>query len=359
MKNKGTIMKTTLEQILQAVHDEAIIICDQKKLGEQINPKAETITQYLFDKYAKDFWLNIVVDIKGHNKGSYDNKKIEEIKLIPYECLSEKVKNMFVIPISYLVDTLLDKPLKKEDYESEIKFFFRSAKSSISSPQVFCSQCGSNSQLSLNDEGILSIKPINMKNYNNKGQEPCEFPEGVNSHSNLFNIHSGKLVIANDLRSLFPESLHEESDKFILTHTEGSINCAYGRKSNTSFWNDKGLIYLDTGNSSPHIFYNKKESKIAFKRDYWYDKKNNSDHKNFTANEKNLGYVCTDLWAICAMDYDYFCQLCQDNNLVIEDVIKEKNCTLVDIPVGCYEVTSFYETIMDGKTPYAEIIKIV
>lgn len=352
-------MKTTLDQILQAVHDEAIIICEQKKLGDQENPKAETITQYLFDKHAKDFWLNIVVDIKGHNKGIYDHKKIEEIMLIQYEYLSEKVKNMFVIPISYLVDTLLDKPLKKEDYDSEISFFFRSSKSSISAPEVFCSQCGSTSKLSLNDEGILSITPINMRNYNNKGQEPCEFPEGVNAYSHLFNIHSGKLVIANDLRSLFSESLDKECDKFILKHTQGDINCAYGRKANTSFWNDHGMIYLHTGNSSPHIFYNKKESKISFKREYWYDRDNESDHENFTADEENMGYVCTDLWAICAVDYDYFCQLCQNNNLNVEDVIAELDCTVVDISVGCYEVKSFYEVLEDSKTPYAEITKVV
>lgn len=355
-------MTTTLENILQAVHDDAITICEQKKLElvlKQKREQNEEITNYLFEKHVKDFFLNIVVDIKGHNKGLYDNKRIEEIMLIPYEYFSEKVKNIFVVPISYLVETLLDKPLKKEDYDSEISFFFRSVNSSISSPDMFCSQCGEISKLKLNEDGILTITPISSKNYNNKGQEPCKFPEGVNTYSNLFNIHSGKLVVANDLRSLFSESLSKESDKFILQHTQGDINCAYGRKVNTSFWNDNGLIYLHTGNSSPHIFHNKKESKVTFKSEYWYDKENESDNDNFTSDEENIGYVCTDLWAICAMDYDYFAQLCENNNKTVAEVIENQDCTIIDIPVGCYEVTSFYEIRKDKKTPYAEITKIV
>jgi hypothetical protein len=64
-------------------------------------------------------------------------------------------------------------------------------------------------------------------------------------------------------------------------------------------------------------------------------------------NERRLGSICTDLWAIHAMSMDTFKKLCKQHELDEEEMIRKLDIKIHNVTKGIYQCTTYYETIED------------
>lgn len=152
--------------------------------------------------------------------------------------------------------------------------------------------------------------------------EKCEYPQGIKDQKYSFTVKSGKLIIANDFRELFGKNDFEQW-AYNKTGQRQTVNTGYGSTLYTQYYMEKGLIYISTGNSSPSLQISSDKNSLAI------------------ACGKLKGYekvdsVCTDLWAVQALDYDHFVELCGDSD--IDEMIKEFNAFIVDVKNGQYEI---------------------
>jgi hypothetical protein len=164
----------------------------------------------------------------------------------------------------------------------------------------------------------------------------CEVAGVDRKQSLKIKIPSGKLVIANDLRFLLKEDEDEEYR---------SVNSYLGRVNNSKYYSDShGCIYYQLGNESPSIFKHLKKDSLTLKSETLFDNEKDNEVKNYTSDEVNCGYVCTDLWAFMAMDFDDFTSHCESLDFVVDEIVSDFDVTVVDMEAGLYEVVSYYET---------------
>jgi len=169
---------------------------------------------------------------------------------------------------------------------------------------------------------------------------------------------SKKIVIANDLRRLFNNGDDDDrSDDYIDKKSDGrssGVNDRLGRELHSQFWEGQGLMYFQSGNTSPSIFVNDDGLLIARELDEdldWYRENAEEDKIKIVedlsseqVDMSNIGYVCTDLWAITAMDYDLFIARSAELLGLDENEAKEKfDPTVVTVPDDSLSLTSFYE----------------
>lgn len=105
------------------------------------------------------------------------------------------------------------------------------------------------------------------------------------------NVPSGKIIIVNDCRRLYPVN----DDKF-------DINQILGIKQTVEAYGKVGLLHAFVGNSCPGVYAKDNKITIACAK---YDEKSD-DGKPSKSWGKRAGGVCTDLWWFCAADYKDF-----------------------------------------------------
>lgn len=154
------------------------------------------------------------------------------------------------------------------------------------------------------------------------GMDECPYPNGIFDQKYSFTVKSGKLIIANDFRKLFGKSDFERW-AYDKTGQHQTVNTGYGLTLYTQYYMEKGLIYISTGNSCPSLQISSDKNSLAI------------------ACGKLKGYekvdsVCTDLWAVQALDYDHFVELCGDSD--INEMIEDFGAFLVEVKNGQYEI---------------------
>lgn len=75
---------------------------------------------------------------------------------------------------------------------------------------------------------------------------PCPFPDGVPSTEWELNVPSGRIVVANDLRDLFPLPRDEDDDY--------DIGTTYGRGQTALAYAAVGMSHASVGNTSPGVY---------------------------------------------------------------------------------------------------------
>lgn len=134
-------------------------------------------------------------------------------------------------------------------------------------------------------------------------ENPCR---GIASQTEFefnFKCTSGKIVVANILDRNIP--------KFIELKKSFSINEKKGLIDMMRYWESHNFLYMQCGNSSPSILQNSKGEIIIGS---YYDDEADSDYlerpdeynDHVSKDFKEVGYVCTDLWAVHIIDYDDF-----------------------------------------------------
>lgn len=182
-------------------------------------------------------------------------------------------------------------------------------------------------------------------------------------------IPCGKLLIANDLRSIFGDEYISDisMDYYHNNNITGyiSVNYTYGRIIKAKMMENVGMMFFVIGNDSPAYYQD--GNRILF-RDNFEDLDDMDESINFNElplsmdleKEKLMGSVYTDTWAISAMSYTKFKEMCTMNGKDVNAEIANHYIDIIDVGEGTYKCTCVYE-MMDGESrlsQYAEIVKV-
>lgn len=133
-------------------------------------------------------------------------------------------------------------------------------------------------------------------------EKPCPYPDGIDCKITL-DVPSGKVVIGNDFRDVFPGKTSEDFN----------VNASHGVLSTIRDYEADKMIHFFVGNSSPDIYVtgdnelmvaNSPSEDIGeFVEDKW-EYLENPSHTEFLKGKKDIGGVCTDLWWVSMVDGD-------------------------------------------------------
>ncbi len=166
----------------------------------------------------------------------------------------------------------------------------------------------------------------------------CPFPNGIEDAKSDIPIKSGKLVFANIFGDIIPNKsqLVFEFAKKRYGYYQ-NINSLIGSVMNFEFEASRGIAYIFTGNTCPSVFKNKENGLISIKNSY--------EKKDY---EQEVGSICTDLWAVQAIDYEllknYYKEAGDKENEInidtdFEEYLRNINAFIVDVKPGIYTVT--------------------
>jgi hypothetical protein len=175
--------------------------------------------------------------------------------------------------------------------------------------------------------------------------EECSHPGGLEAYSCTLSVPSGRIVFENDLRSLV------DIDQTNFHRT------ALGRKKEAEAFAEKEIMYSFVGNTCPDIFETKDEiivsNGVCNPDDFGPDEKIPSPMPFEADIIKKHGNICTNLWAVCAMDYDLFLQKCLEQKKDPEFF----NIIVVDVEPGVYSFTHEKTQGDDERSVYSYIRK--
>lgn len=310
------------------------------------------LDDFIIDNLIINLLDNFYLDFNGHfNLNNCYFKDLPKNKL---EYLIDDMKSngfsfMSVSTHKYILD---NNPAIFDHFDKNL--FFGVSKNE------YCSCCGKKLHLNVN----FSSKKMLYTFFNGKDivkdELGCSEKNKKGIFSFIHNFPSGKIIFANDLRDIYSD--YKEKSKEInskISEISGyynTINSDLGQELNTKLYSDIGLVYIQVGNTSPNIFKDNSGVIIA-KPETLYDPKTDEEWDNFNENEKNLGNICTDLWAVCAMDYDLYKSLKLEtakNKYPDEDVdetyINEDDFDfIVEVKPGTYKITSYYNSTEEQK----------
>lgn len=164
-------------------------------------------------------------------------------------------------------------------------------------------------------------------------EKPCEFPNGVPNTEWELNVPSGKIVVANDLRDLFPA----EVDHF-------DVNIPKGRHQTTLAYAEHGISHAFVGNTCPGVYLCQDGSyKIANppSDDKWDEEKQEyvlvKPRPKFEG--KLRASICTDLWWYSICDYEDF----QRRVKTLDEDARDFSEKIVKVKPGVYRFTHYGE----------------
>jgi len=194
-----------------------------------------------------------------------------------------------------------------------------------------CTYCGENQ---FNAETNGSVVRIVGK--------ACEFSTGMPLTEFELNVPSGKLVIANDLRKIFP-----------IAEDEGpNINTLIGCRKTALMYAGNGLASAFVGNSSPGVYKCGNDFKIANppENEIW----NGTQYTRIVPTPKFKGkavaQICTDLWWYCICDEAEFKRRCK----YFKQKTSNLNIQTINVKPGVYRFLHDEEAVK--KTGPEEII---
>lgn len=225
--------------------------------------------------------------------------------------------------------------------QSVVNFDYFDKPNIVLKNDISCSECGEDFSIAI----ALSDNSIICNSFVSETKE-CRMPSGIGEYSVNLKVPSGKIVLANRLSSILPEEVQNYADDYMQEHCENdSISNSLGKLTHSQYYEKLGIVYLQTTNGSGNIYYNKSDNVISIKHSYSYKIIDGIEQEvlNQNTNEEDAGFLCMDLWAITAMDYDVFIEYCKSEELNVEETIKNLSITFIDIPKGVYKARNHYE----------------
>jgi len=137
---------------------------------------------------------------------------------------------------------------------------------SVSAERVYCAHCGQDLPYCLDFENneVTISKKIAWANSRTGIATVIDCPNVTTSPQAVsLATPSKQLVVANDLRLLFPECDEYRDIELRSDLSRGSVNSRRGREKNTEYWASQGLIYFQVGNSSPTLYVDDEQLMLA------------------------------------------------------------------------------------------------
>lgn len=314
--------------------------------SEKQSNELQQLAEDIFNLYCKDAFSHHTIDIQGHLRGVIDNRPMADFE---DKRLWKKFKSRYVNDIErYLLNPLSSGKFGKDKI---IPFFSHGINMPRWMDDIYCVDCGCNIRVKKIGNVYTNDLPEDEEEfwvYVKQAQSACKFPNGVGHYSNLLKVPSGKLIFSNNLLSLFDRELAVVSDEYIskISGYNNTITSDYGVQLNTQFWNEKKVIYIQVGNTSPTLYKNPNTHEITCKI--------NGPVKDGI--EK--GKIDTAVWAVFGMDYNEFIKLCKLNGKDIDNIEDEFKPVIIDVPAGKYEVTSYNAAKYSDQDTFFTINKV-
>ena len=277
----------------------------------------------------KDFKINN----KGHNRYKDSMPTLNTMEKREADHYLYSLGNKYIFGLPDIVEKLIAGDEIQENFlEKNFKHF---------NMEEYCFECGKRYKL-IPD---IKTKTFNPLTYSSKDKKMIELDNCIKANSNgqfsfIHSVPSGKISFANDLRELFTkeELKNIDSEVSLRSGFDNSINSTYGQELNSVISSELGLVYIQVGNTSPSIYYDKKNKLITAKYEYLYDKDKQEEIDTKTKSEIKKGYICTDLWAVCAMDHSLLVKKAKEHGVRLQDVVEFS----FKVEPGDYEITSYY-----------------
>lgn len=266
-----------IQNDLYSFHQIDIFDLLNNKPSEEMNEKREhnlKLENKLFS-FLNHYFLNHFSEIKFNLDGhQHFSKKV---------CL-ESILNIHTSDLFNEIPNIL---LNKNKIDEILTFDFKR----INYEHFSCEKCGSYVYY------IFDFNNLEMKLNNSPRNKPCSIDKKEEYKFNL-KVPSKKLVFAN----YFSEILDEDKyDKI-------SINCYKGIVDHANAYASDNIGYMFVGNTCPSVFLKSDKTEIKVGN---FDE----DYKNEIEDFSEINSVCTDLWAVCFMDYNQFLNLLKENGL--------------------------------------------
>ena len=131
----------------------------------------------------------------------------------------------------------------------------------------------------------------------------CPIPDGYQPYKVKVSFPSGKMVVANDLRGVFPRIPHYWDEEIPREDKlKWNINSHRGCQTVTEFCAQNGWLHFSVGNTSPSVY--KRKGEIIVSVPAYNEQGTDEDDEYIHVEGRKVADVCTDLWWISIADYD-------------------------------------------------------
>lgn len=326
---------------------------------EEISKKIADIGKSIVLNVLNEFNSSITINLKGHNRSTGATEQPlsasgSRSKMISVESICNKLRfkigvNTSVLPKAIESDiydiSLFESIYSIFDFDNECGLM-------VSDDDFSCGCCGDELKALLD---INTLKISLYPTFDHKSKSPeetlepreCPYPKGIGAYSNTIRTPSKKLVVANDLRPIL-SSVGLENDEYIDSKFNGYSSISSSQLANvynteyyTAYHN---MMYIQCGDGGIDLFQDSVTKKIEAKPEYIYNTEEMSETANFRPTEKNVGHISFSLWAMCAMDYDQFTELCKSKDKSISDEkwIEELDAIIIEVKGKETKFTSHY-----------------
>jgi hypothetical protein len=130
----------------------------------------------------------------------------------------------------------------------------------------------------------VTVERVGQKKSEYQTSTDCVSPRALRPFDVKLQVRSGKIVFANDMRDFIGREARVKAEN------AGSIESVVGIKKVIKSFEKEGLVHFLVGNSCPSI-YQRKDGSLRVAPDA-------------LEGAKKVGWVCTDLWWVSAMDFN-------------------------------------------------------
>lgn len=318
----------------------------------------------VIDGFLKEPFESTVLDFSGHNLRDFEGETLKDLMNSKYRHSNElfdTIKKKTVSNLSMLiasVEHLISEGLSLTSVQDS----FLSKPSVFSMFQIhddYCFVCGRRTNYFMGD-GVISkdahvtekhplwnnLSAMEQKLYSlhfsERNSHTCSLPDGLDSYSYEIDIDDTTLVVSDNIISVFPK-LYMESAKYISEKSgySNDINSDLGVKYSQEFWNNKNVIYVQSGNTSPHLCVDKITGSIAaIDTDAWKSKKMYSFPIDISNMVKKMT-VSTEVWAVQMMTLKEFKKVCKEQKKTLSLALNQAGAEKISVKPGRYKVTCY------------------
>lgn len=339
----------------------SILIDNIEKKHQINNVLIKEIAETVFNKDLKNAFYLTTFNLDGHHKSYYDGKTIKDLSVnSSFNNYIEKIERNVKMSLKEIIFDIFD-CINKGDPFNVIQEKFKTILNFSYYPVInddYCSICGQKIVYYMKD-GVIS-QDSNIENHSElyekmpedvkkalkyfkdtDNKSTCPYPNGLETYATYITIMSNKLVVANNLTGMFNVDYKTFSDYlFEKSGYHNDINSEVGVMYNQHFWNEKGLIYIQTGNTSPSIYIDSLNGTIA-----GIESPNLLKNKSIfpidVSSMKKAFSICTDSWCINAIDMTLFENYCKNEDIDIEDGLSKFRAQILDVEPGKYKVICY------------------
>lgn len=318
----------------------------------------------VIEGFLKEPFESTVIDFSGHNLRDFEGKTIRDLMASDLRYAKElfnKFKKRTVIDIRLLIAEVEQSIVDGKSLD-DVKISFLSKPSIFSMFQFhddYCFVCGCRTNYFMGD-GVISkdayvtdkhplwnnLSVMEQKLYSlhfsDRNSNACSLPDGLDSYSYEIEIDDTTLVVSDNIISVFPK-LYMESAKYISEKSgyQNDINSDLGVKYSQEFWNNKNVIYVQSGNTSPHICVDSLTGSIAaIDTKAWRSKESYSFPIDISNMVKKTT-VSTEVWAVQMMTLKEFKKVCKEQKKTLSIALSQAGAEKFSVKPGRYKVTSY------------------